>query len=67
MPTRTATAADLGDCRYFALCDRPAEGLVDTGIADLGVSGYVPCCTRCADRVGATLIPLSEIEIEESS
>jgi len=40
-------------CRYFAACDRPAVGAVNAGPA-----GVVPCCQRCADRVGATLVPI---------
>lgn len=39
-------------CEYFALCDRPADGTVSHPIL-----GDVPCCTRCAERVGADLQP----------
>jgi hypothetical protein len=38
-------------CEYFALCDNSAEGMVPNPIL-----GNVPCCQRCADRVGATLL-----------
>lgn len=38
-------------CQYFALCDNPAEGVVPNPIL-----GNVPCCQRCADRVGAELL-----------
>lgn len=37
-------------CRYFALCDRPADGTYLHPIL-----GPVPTCNRCADRVGITL------------
>ncbi len=40
------------DCRYFALCDRSADGIVRHPIL-----GDVPTCRRCAERVGAELVP----------
>lgn len=38
-------------CQYFALCDNEAIGVVVNPIL-----GNVPCCQRCADRVGVTLL-----------
>lgn len=38
-------------CEYFVLCDRPAEGVVANPVI-----GDVPCCQRCADRVGLELV-----------
>lgn len=40
-------------CRYYALCDRPADGYVANPIV-----GLVPTCQRCADRHDITLEPL---------
>lgn len=38
-------------CQYFALCENSAIGVVPNPIL-----GPVPCCQRCADRVGVTLL-----------
>lgn len=32
-------------CEWYALCDRPADGIVKHPIL-----GDVPCCQRCADK-----------------
>jgi hypothetical protein len=37
------------DCMWFALCDRPANG-----VGDAGPLGHLPICRRCAERVGMT-------------
>lgn len=37
-------------CEYFALCTNEATGTVPNPII-----GPVPCCDRCADRVGLTV------------
>lgn len=41
-------------CRYFALCENEAVGTVPNPAL-----GLVPCCQRCADRVGVSdeLVP----------
>lgn len=39
-------------CVYFALCDRPADGVVSMG----RILDPVPTCQRCADKVGAELV-----------
>jgi hypothetical protein len=33
-------------CQWFALCDRPADGVITHPILD-----DVPCCTRCAEKL----------------
>lgn len=38
-------------CEYFAKCDNVADGVVSNPIL-----GDVPCCQRCADKVGVELI-----------
>lgn len=38
-------------CLYFALCDRPAEGVVKGH----PILKDIPSCQRCADRVGVDL------------
>jgi len=37
-------------CEWFALCDRPADGVVSHPIL-----GWVPTCQRCADKLGLEL------------
>lgn len=37
-------------CEWFALCDRPADGVVAHPIL-----GSVPTCTRCAEKLDLTL------------
>lgn len=36
-------------CRWFALCDREADGVVEHPVL-----GDVPTCKRCANRLGLT-------------
>jgi hypothetical protein len=48
-------AGDVIACRYFALCDRPAEGFVPNPVL-----GPVPCCARCAAVVGAVLADVDD-------
>jgi hypothetical protein len=45
-------------CAYFLSCDRPAEGVLPNPIL-----GPVPCCSRCAARVGLTLDPFTSEDI----
>lgn len=42
-------------CEWFALCDRPADGVVSHPIL-----GDVPCCARCAANLNLNLITESE-------
>lgn len=37
-------------CQWFALCDKPADGVVKHPIL-----GDVPTCQRCADKLGLDL------------
>lgn len=39
-------------CTYYALCDRPAEGVTTHPIL-----GYVPTCRHCAEKHELKLIP----------
>jgi hypothetical protein len=44
-------------CRWFALCDHPAVGVIKHPIL-----GLVPCCQRCAEKLDMTdrLLPLDQ-------
>jgi hypothetical protein len=37
-------------CRWFLQCDNPAVGVVRHSVL-----GNVPCCRRCADKLGLDL------------
>lgn len=45
-------------CRWFAKCDQ----LTTVGLPH-PVLGVVPCCLRCAERVGYTVADLIEVEV----
>lgn len=48
--TATSPTPNAPTCEWFALCDLPADGVVDHPVlAD------VPCCRRCADKLGLNL------------
>lgn len=47
-------------CRWFLACDNPADGVLPHPVL-----GDTPCCQRCADTVGETLIPLSDTQLIE--
>jgi hypothetical protein len=40
----------MNTCEWFALCDRPAAGVVHHPVLS-----PVPTCQRCADRLGLEL------------
>lgn len=40
-----------GLCEWFALCDRPAYGLVTHPVL-----AQVPVCERCAEKLGLTFL-----------
>lgn len=42
-------------CEWFALCTRPADGVVAHPIL-----GMVPCCRRCATNMEQELLDESE-------
>ena len=47
-------------CHWYALCDRPAAGIVEHPIL-----GDVPTCGRCADRHDLTLVEVElRVEVE---
>lgn len=43
-------------CEAFALCDRAADG----AYAHPALS-WVPSCTRCAEKLGETLVPIEVV------
>lgn len=42
---------EIVKCEYFAMCDNDAVGTVPNPVL-----GPVPCCKRCADKVGYELV-----------
>lgn len=44
-------------CEWFALCTRPADGVVAHPIL-----GDVPTCARCAAKLGLELEPYTRID-----
>jgi hypothetical protein len=40
-------------CGWFALCDKPAAGVVYHG----PTGDYFPACSSCADKLGLEVVP----------
>lgn len=60
-PALYPPAVELGVCRWFALCDQPADGVVAHRVL-----GHVPTCERCATRLGLELVdPATLAEVTE--
>ena len=41
----------MDECRWFALCERPADGVVEHPVL-----GDVPVCRTCATNLNLTLV-----------
>jgi hypothetical protein len=53
-------------CALFALCGNTSDGVVDTGLFVLGADGWVPACQRCADKLGYSVVPWSQVSLESN-
>jgi hypothetical protein len=61
MTVKILEASDNVACHAFALCDRPAEGVVRHPVLGAYLS-----CARCAERLEKTLEP-AEIELPDAA
>lgn len=48
------TDDELVICEWFALCTYTADGKVHHPVL-----GWLPCCTRCADKLDLQLVPFT--------